>query len=72
MAQKVLDPVCGSAVNAFAIDEHVSSVPGGAGQTDPGHGTKWFYEGTWIYFCSLDCRRKFMADPRRFVVSAGK
>jgi YHS domain-containing protein len=66
-AGKVIDPVCRREVNADAINEHVGKVAGGAGQTDPGHGTKWFHDGRWIYFCSVDCRRQFMAEPARFM-----
>ncbi len=42
-------------------------VPGGAPERASGTGAKRFYQGRWYYFCSLDCRLKFMATPDEFI-----
>ena len=46
-------------------------VAGGAPERASGMGAKRFYRGRWYYFCSLECRLKFMATPDEFIVGAG-
>ncbi|MXW26473.1 MAG: YHS domain-containing protein [Dehalococcoidia bacterium] len=46
-------------------------VAGGAPERASGMGAKRFYRGRWYYFCSLECRLKFMATPDEFIEGAG-
>lgn len=68
----VKDLVCGKEVDKAAINASVGSTPAGTAETDPGAGTKRFYEGAWYYFCSLACRYKFMATPDEYIERAGR
>ena len=38
----------------------------GASEVDPTQGTRIFHDGSWIYFCGLDCRTKFLASPATY------
>ncbi len=62
-----VDPVCGRDVDDVAINRPESQVFGGASETDPVHGTKRFHDGRWFYFCSLDCRQKFVTNPAEYL-----
>ncbi|HWD96817.1 MAG TPA: hypothetical protein VG246_10385 [Acidimicrobiales bacterium] len=55
-----IDPVCGAEVNPALVNQAAGSVPGGAAETDPKMGTKAFVDGAWVYFCSLECRSRFV------------
>lgn len=67
MARMVKDVVCGKEVDADLIDSGVSTVFGGAPQTEPSYGTKRFHDGKWYYFCSMACRQKFIASPTGYI-----
>lgn len=53
-----IDPTCGREVDQEKIDQATGAVLGGAVETDPTAGTKAFVDGEWVYYCSLDCRRR--------------
>ena len=36
------------------------------GQSGPSKGTKYFHNGEWYYFFSLDARVRFMAEPDKY------
>ncbi len=63
---KVLDPVSGEEVDTDEVNRAVSETASGAGQSDPDKGTKYFYNGQWYYFASLDSRVRFMAEPEKY------
>jgi hypothetical protein len=64
-----IDIVCGKTIDAASLDAAVTTVPGGAPETDPSLGTKRFYNGKWYYFCSLACRQKFVAAPGDYIAT---
>ena len=66
-----VDIVCGKEVDTAAINAEVGSIPAGAPETNPEHGTKSFYGGKWRYFCSMACRHKFLATPDEFIEKEG-
>jgi YHS domain-containing protein len=33
-------------------------------------GTRSFHNGVWYYFCSLECRTKFLASPDAYLGQA--
>jgi YHS domain-containing protein len=43
----------------------------GASEVDPQAGTRIFHDGSWFYFCSLDCRSKFLAGPTAYLEQSG-
>jgi len=57
------DPVCGKEINPADVQAQSGQTMYGAREVDPGRGTRGFHEGRWYYFCSLDCRAKFLASP---------
>lgn len=63
----VKDPVCGRELDIDAMNKQVGTVPGGAPEVDPTKGTRRFHGGKWYYFCTLDCRNKFIAAPTQYV-----
>lgn len=63
---KVRDPVTGDEVDTDEVDRAVSETVSGAGQSDPSKGTKYFHDGRWYYFSSLDSRVRFMAEPDKY------
>ena len=65
-----IDIVCGKEVAKEGIDGKVGSVMAGAAETDPTKGTKSFYNGTWYYFCSMNCRHQFVATPDEILAKA--
>ncbi|HCV00757.1 MAG TPA: hypothetical protein DGL25_06095 [Dehalococcoidia bacterium] len=62
-----VDVVCGVEVAEGDVDAVTGQVPGGAPELGSGNGAKRFYQGLWYYFCSLECRLKFMATPDEFI-----
>ena len=69
---KAKDPVSGDEVDSDEVDSDevdraVSETVSGAGQTDPSKGTKYFHNGQWYYFSSIDSRVRFMAAPEKYV-----
>ena len=69
-AALALDLVCGREVAEGDVDAVTGHVPGGAPERASGTGAKRFYQGRWYYFCSLECRLKFMATPDEFIEEA--
>ena len=43
----------------------------GASEVDPQQGTRIFHDGSWYYFCGLDCRTKFLASPTTYLEQSG-
>jgi YHS domain-containing protein len=43
----------------------------GASEVDPQMGTRSFHNGQWYYFCSLECRTKFLGSPNTYLEQAG-
>ena len=70
-AALALDLVCGREVAEGDVDAVTGHVPGGAPERGSGTGAKRFYKGRWYYFCSLECRLKFMATPDEFIEGGG-
>jgi YHS domain-containing protein len=62
----VVDPVCGRSVDKDAVDAAARISATGGRENDATMGTKYFHDGSWVYFCSLGCRHKFMSDPTAF------
>ena len=61
------DPVCGNEINEEDARSTTGQTMHGASEVDPQQGTRIFHEGSWYYFCSLDCRSKFLASPTTFL-----
>jgi YHS domain-containing protein len=61
-----VDPVCGKEIAESVVNQTVGHIPAGAPEIDPAAGTKRFHNGTWYYFCSIQCRQKFIASPEGY------
>ena len=61
------DPVCGVDIDEAAARAETGQTRHGAAEVDPTQGTRSFYNGAWYYFCSLDCRTKFLASPDSYL-----
>ena len=57
------DPVCGKEIDEAGARTSTGQTAFGASEVDPNMGTRSFHNGQWYYFCSLDCRTKFLASP---------
>jgi YHS domain-containing protein len=64
------DPVCGKDIPTSVVNQPVGQVQAGAPEIDPAAGTKRFHAGQWWYFCSVQCRQKFLAAPETYVERA--
>ncbi|HJO82187.1 MAG: YHS domain-containing protein [SAR202 cluster bacterium] len=64
------DPVCGIDIDEGAARAETGQTRHGATEVDPEKGTRRFHAGKWYYFCSLDCRIKFMASPETYMEGA--
>lgn len=71
-AALALDLVCGREIAEGDVDAVTGHVPGGAPERGSGTGAKRFYRGRWYYFCSLECRLKFMATPDEWIGTSGQ
>ena len=60
------DPVCGKEIDEAKARAATGQTLHGASEVDPTTGTRRFHNGRWYYFCSLDCRAKFMASPEQY------
>ncbi|NQW22158.1 MAG: hypothetical protein HQ475_01790 [SAR202 cluster bacterium] len=60
------DVVCGKEINEDQARAETSQTMHGASEVDPTQGTRIFHNGSWMYFCGLDCRTKFLASPDSF------
>ena len=65
------DPVCGKEIDEAEARQEVGQTRYGASEVDPQKGTRRFHDGKWYYFCSLDCRSKFMSTPETYLEQAG-
>jgi len=65
-----LDPVCGREITESVINTAVGQVSAGAPEIASGTGTKRYYDGQWWYFCSFQCRQKFLATPGEYAEKA--
>ncbi len=60
------DPVCGKEIDESGARASTGQTAYGASEVDPNMGTRSFHDGQWYYFCSLDCRTKFLASPANY------
>ena len=60
------DPVCGKEIDEAEARAQTGQTKHGASEVDPQQGTRMFHEGSWMYFCGLECRSKFMASPAAY------
>ncbi len=60
------DPVCGKEIDESGARATTGQTAFGASEVDPNMGTRSFFNGQWYYFCSLDCRTKFLASPSSY------
>ncbi len=65
------DPVCGKEIDEAAARAETGQTRHGAIEVDPQAGTRRFHDGKWYYFCSLECRTKFMGSPDTYLEQAG-
>ncbi len=65
------DPVCGTEINEEDARSTTGQTMHGASEVDPQQGTRIFHDGAWFYFCSLDCRSKFLASPNTYLEQSG-
>ena len=61
-----MDPVCGKEIDEEQARAQTSQTRFGASEVDPSQGTRIFHDGSWIYFCCLECRTKFLASPATY------
>ena len=64
------DPVCGKEIDEEQARSQTGQTMHGATEVDPQQGTRMFHNGTWMYFCGLECRSKFMATPETYSAQA--
>ena len=64
------DPVCGKEIDEGEARAETGQTLHGAREVDPQRGTRSFYNGQWYYFCSLECRSKFLASPETYLKEA--
>ncbi|HJN92237.1 MAG TPA: hypothetical protein QGF05_05885 [Dehalococcoidia bacterium] len=62
-----IDVVCGKEIDEEQARSSTGTTVHGASEVDPGMGTRRFHEGVWYYFCGLECRSKFLADPANYI-----
>ncbi len=60
------DPVCGKEIDEAQARAQTSQTVHGASEVDPQLGTRIFHDSSWIYFCSLECRTRFLASPATY------
>ncbi len=60
------DPVCGKEIDEAQARAQTSQTRHGASEVDPDQGTRIFHDGSWIYFCRLECRTRFLASPAAY------
>ncbi len=64
------DLVCGKEIDEADARAESGLTRHGASEVDPTKGTRIFHDGTWMYFCGLECRSKFMAAPETYSAQA--
>ena len=65
------DLVCGKEIDEAEARSQTGQTMHGASEVDPQQGTRMFHDGSWYYFCGLECRIKFMASPGTYLGQAG-
>lgn len=65
------DPVCGREIDEVGARASTGQTAHGASEVDPTMGTRSFHNGRWYYFCSLECRTRFLASPNTYLEQAG-
>ncbi len=65
------DPVCGKDIDEEEARQQTGQTRFGAAEVDPQKGTRRFHDGTWYYFCGLECRSKFMSSPEAYLQAKG-
>jgi YHS domain-containing protein len=60
------DPVCGKEIDVEAVRSGGSRTAEGVAVVDPLQGTRSLHNGTWYYFCSIECRKDFMGTPEKY------
>lgn len=65
------DPVCGKEINEGEARATTGQTMYGASEVDPQMGTRSFHNGQWYYFCSLECRTKFLGSPNTYLEQGG-
>lgn len=65
------DPVCGKEIDEEEARQQTGQTRFGAAEVDPEKGTRRFHDGTWYYFCGLECRSKFMNSPESYLEAKG-
>ena len=66
-----IDPVCKKDIDEAAARAETGQTRHGAAEVDPQQGTRSFHDGSWYYFCGLECRTKFLASPQTYLDQAG-
>jgi YHS domain-containing protein len=66
------DPVCGKEIDEAAARTASSYTRHGASEVEAEKGTRMFYNGQWVYFCGVECRSKFMANPSAYIKKEGE
>ena len=64
------DLVCGKEIDEADARAESGVTRHGATEVDPAKGTRIFHDGTWMYFCGLECRTKFLASPASYLEQA--
>ena len=65
------DPVCGKEIDEAQARSQTGQTVHGASEVDPQEGTRMFHNGSWHYFCGLECRTKFIASPDTYLEQTG-
>ena len=60
------DLVCGKEIDEADARAESGVTRHGATEVAPAKGTRIFHDGTWMYFCGLECRTKFLASPATY------
>ncbi|MCH8898001.1 MAG: YHS domain-containing protein [Chloroflexi bacterium] len=61
------DPVCGKDIDESDARASTGQTAHGASEVDPNMGTRSFHDGQWYYFCTLECRTKFLTAPNTYI-----
>ena len=62
-----VDPVNGVEVDEAAARSTTGQTQHGANEVDPAKGTRYFHNGQWFYFSSVENRLKFIANPAAYI-----
>ncbi len=62
-------PVCKTVISEDSARATTGQTMHGANEVDPNAGTRSFFNGEWYYFCTLQCRTRFLTAPNSFIES---